>query len=335
VAERSNLGALLNGLKAAGESTRLRLLALLDRSELTVKDLTAILAQSQPRISRHLKLLTEAGLVLRFPEGAWAYYARAEDGESGALCRAILSRLDEADPVLSRDRERLAAVKTAHATAASDYFARSAGDWDRIRSLHLPEAAVEAAILATIGSRPFGTLLDIGTGTGRMLELLASYYTRALGIDASHDMLSVARANLDRLGLTRAQVRHGDVYDLNAPSGAYDLVVIHQVLHYLDDPARALGEAARTLAPGGRLLVVDFAPHELEFLRTEHAHRRLGFSHEHLGYWLEHAGLTGIETRDLAPDPGSAAELTVTLWLASDPRPAEPKPARQPALEEA
>lgn len=315
-AGHTSLASTVASLRAAGEVTRLRILALLDRQELSVKDLTEILGQSQPRISRHLKLLTEAGLILRFPEGAWAYYVRADEGVAGALGRAVLDGVFDGDVTLARDRERLLTVKAAHATAAAAYFAGNAADWDRIRSLHQPEASVEAAILEAVGNRPFGALLDLGTGTGRMLELLAPFCDRALGIDASHDMLGVARVNLDRARVAHAQVRHGDVYDLNVPAGAYDLVVVHQVLHYLDDPARALVEARRALRPGGRLLVVDFAPHALEFLRSGHAHRRLGISHDHMARWLEQAGFLAGPVRDLAPT--QEAGLTVSLWLASN-----------------
>lgn len=317
----SSFDDLVDVLRSAGEPTRLRLLALLAGGEATVKDLTDVLAQSQPRVSRHLKLLTEAGLIERLPEGAWAYYRLAEEGPASATARALLARLDGGDPVLLADRRRLEAIKQAHAEEAQRYFASNAASWDRLRSLHVAEAAVEAAIREAIGSRTVQSLLDIGTGTGRMLTLLADRYVRAVGIDASHDMLSVARANLAAAGIDHAHVRQGDVTALAVGSGQFDLVVVHQVLHYLDDPARALREAARAVAPGGRLLVVDFAPHGLEFLRAEHAHRRLGFGHEQMAAWIEAAGLDLPLVRDLPPPAGRDGEgLTVTLWLARDRR---------------
>jgi ArsR family transcriptional regulator len=164
-------------------------------------------------------------------------------------------------------------------------------------------------------------MLDLGTGTGRLLELFAPLYARAVGVDMSRDMLAVARANLDRAGLTRVQVRQADIFLLPTPAGHFDFVSLHQVLHYLDDPAAAIREAARALAPGGRLLIADFAPHELEFLREEHNHLRLGFSHEQLREWLEAAGLEVDRMVDLKPDPASGDQkLTVTLCLARDPR---------------
>lgn len=312
--------ALLNGLKAAGEITRLRLLALLARGELTVKDLTAILGQSQPRISRHLKLLVEAGLVERLPEGAWAYYRLSDDGAAGAFVRDMLSRIDPGDAVIAGDRERLDGVKRAHAEAAAHYFSANASEWDRIRSLHAADETVEQAMREAIGDRPFESLLDIGTGTGRMLELFSDLFNRGVGIDASHSMLAMARANLERCGLDNAHVRHGDLYALPAAAGSFDVIVIHQVLHFLDDPARALREATRVLRPGGRLLIVDFAPHDLEFLRAEHAHRRLGFSHDQIAQWCAAAGLDIDQVRDIAPGDADSGKLTVTLWLAGDQR---------------
>jgi len=307
-------------LKAAGEPTRLRILALLATSDLTVKDLTAILGQSQPRISRHLKLLVEAGLVRRFPEGAWAYYRLGDGGATTRLAGFLVDRIAGADPVVSRDRARREAVKRAHAEAAAAYFAENAATWDRLRTLHVSEAAVEQAMRTAVGQKSFDALLDIGTGTGRVLELFHDLYRRGVGVDASQPMLAVARANLEQSGLSRAQVRHGDAYALDMPAGSFDLVTIHQVLHFLDEPARVVQEAARALRPSGRLLIVDFAPHDVEFLRADHAHRRLGFSHREVAAWIATAGLELVSVTDLPPAPGSDGKLTVTLWLARDPR---------------
>jgi ubiquinone/menaquinone biosynthesis C-methylase UbiE/DNA-binding transcriptional ArsR family regulator len=307
-------------LKAAGEETRLRLLALLAEAELTVTELTDILRQSQPRISRHLRLLAESGLVVRFREGSWAFFRLAEHGAKAELARVLAAQLDPDDPVMARDLERLAQVRAARATAAQGYFRAHAAEWDRIRRLHAADAAVEAEIQAVLADRPFRSLLDLGTGTGRMLELLGSELERGLGIDLSLDMLALARARLDRTGLRQCSVRQGDIYDLALPRDSFDVVIVHQVLHYLDDGARALREAARVLRPQGRLLVIDFAPHEQEFLREEHAHRRLGFAEETVSQWLEQAGLDVINHLSVPPDAGSEGEIAVSLWLARDPR---------------
>jgi ubiquinone/menaquinone biosynthesis C-methylase UbiE/DNA-binding transcriptional ArsR family regulator len=307
-------------LKAAGEATRLRILVLLAEAELTVSDLTEILRQSQPRISRHLKLLSEAGLVERFREGSWAFFRLAEQGGGAEVIRALIARLDAEDATVARDRERLTAVRAARAAAAQAYFRRHAVEWDRIRKLHVADADVEEAIRAAVADRPIHSLLDLGTGTGRMLELFGPDIERGLGLDLSLDMLALARERLDRAGLRHCTVRQGDLYDLSLPRESFDLVIVHQVLHFLDDGARAIQEAARVLRPGGRLLVVDFAPHDLEFLREKHAHRRLGFTAEMVTQWTQAAGLDLVLHRTLPPEPGSEGKIAVSLWLARDPR---------------
>jgi ubiquinone/menaquinone biosynthesis C-methylase UbiE len=305
-------------LKAAGEATRLRILALLAEAELTVSDLTAILRQSQPRLSRHLRLLAEAHLVERFREGSWAFFRLGERGGAADLARLMIGRLNADDPIVVRDRERLAAVRAARAAAAQNYFRRHATEWDRIRRLHVPDTAVEEAIRAALADKAVRSLLDLGTGTGRMLELFGNDIERGLGLDLSLDMLALARARLDRAGLRHCSVRQGDIYDLSLPRDSFDVVIIHQVLHFLDDSARAIAEAARVLRPGGRLLVIDFAPHDLEFLREEHAHRRLGFTTQTVAQWLEAAGLEILRQQTLPPGPDG--KIAVSLWLARDPR---------------
>lgn len=312
--------ALNSALKAAGEETRLRILALLGEAELTVSDLTEILRQSQPRISRHLKLMVEAGLIDRFREGAWAFFRLAESSGSAELARSLIARLDPNDPTIARDRQRLSAVRQSRAAAAQEYFRQHAAQWDRIRKLHVTDEAVENAIREALGEKPFHALLDLGTGTGRILELFGPKIGRGLGIDLSLDMLLLARARIERAGLRHCSVRQGDIYDLAVPAGAFDVVIIHQVLHFLDDGGRAIREAARVLAPGGRLLVVDFAPHDLEFLREEYAHRRLGFAPETVTQWMSAAGLDTTMHKSLPPEPGSDGKIAVSLWLARDQR---------------
>ena len=310
--------ALTATLKAAVEATRLRLLMLIGEAELTVSDLTAILRQSQPRLSRHLRLLAEAGLVERYREGSWAFFRPSESGSAADIARALIARLDPNDPIIARDRERLAAVRATRAAAAQNYFRRHAAEWDRIRRLHVADAAVEDAIRTALGDQPIRSLLDLGTGTGRMLELFATDIERGLGLDLSLDMLAFARTRLDRAGLKHCSVRHGDIYDLALPRDSFDVVIVHQVLHFLDDSARAIREAARVLRPGGRLLVIDFAPHDLEFLRDEHAHRRLGFAAETVKQWIEAAGLDFVRQQTLPPGP--EGKIAVSLWLGRDPR---------------
>jgi ArsR family transcriptional regulator len=313
------LDAMVDILKAAAESSRLRILLLLSRGDLTVSDMTEVLGQSQPRVSRHLKLLLDARLISRYQEGSWAYFRLADEGVAQETVQGIVARLDALDAPVERDLERLAAVKQKRQEKALGYFSVNAASWDEIRSLHVPDAAVEAAMKRAIGKRPFQTMLDLGTGTGRLLELFAPLYRRGIGVDQSREMLAVARANLDKAGITNAQVRQGDIYAPSVERDGFDLVTIHQVLHFLEDPGRAIQEAARLLRPSGRLMIVDFAPHQIEFLRDEHAHVRLGFSDRQIGDWLADAGLELRETIDFQPS-GERPHLTVKLWLAQDQR---------------
>lgn len=290
----------------------MRALALLAEGELAVGELALALEQSQPRVSRHLKLLTEAGLVERVPEGAWVFYrlARANSAER-QWAQATLGMINTDDPVLARDAERLAAIRAAREAAAGQYFERNAADWDRLRSLHLPEADIDSAILAAAGPGTFELMVDVGVGQGRMIHLFADRVRRAEGFDTSRQMLAIARASLDDLQ-AKAAVRFGDAYAPPVEPGVADLVTIHQVLHFLSDPGRAVREAGRLLKRGGRLVVVDFAPHDLEFLREQHAHRRLGFSDAEMSQWCEGAGVRGLATTTLAPKQGDA--LTVKVW---------------------
>lgn len=301
-------------LRAAGDTTRLRLLLLLREAELTVSELTQILGQSQPRVSRHLKLLCEAGLLERFKEGTWVFYRAADEEAPAQLAETLHALVEtESDPEFGPDLRRLAEVRAARADEAAAYFKANAPNWERLRSLHVPERNVEEAILKLLGQDDMESVLDAGTGTGRMLELLGPHIARGVGIDVSPEMLSIAR---DRLkDLPHCQVRLGDVYRLPFLEQSFDAVLFHQVLHYLDDPASALREALRVLKPGGRVLIADFAPHELEFLRTEHAHRRLGFSDREVKGWLSMAGLKPVAVETLAPSAESE-KLTVMVWLA-------------------
>lgn len=312
-----NLDRQLHVFRAIGEETRLRIMALLLRGELTVTEITQILGQSQPRVSRHLKILTEAGLVDKFREGSWMFYrasAPAFDGTE-AVVGAVKALNKSGDRVIARDGERFVQSRQARADLAAAYFESNAAEWDRLRGLQIEEAAVETRMRALVPGR-VGFFVDLGAGSGRMLTIFADAYEKGLGFDLSREMLAVARANLDRAGVSHAQVRHGDLFALPLESGLADVVCIHQVLHYLADPAAAVAEAARLLKPGGKLLLSDFAPHDLEFLREEHAHRRLGFPDDEVSDWCAAAGLNLVRTETLAPGPGDAKALTVKIWLA-------------------
>jgi ArsR family transcriptional regulator len=310
--ERWDAGRAVDVLRAAGEPTRLRALALLTEGELAVGELAQALGQSQPRVSRHLKLLTEAGLVERIPEGAWVFYRLAGPATAERrLAEAALGMLDPADPALQRDAERLNAIRSAREAAAAAYFERNAADWDRVRALHLPEADIDSAVLSAAGAGPFDLMVDVGVGQGRMIQVFADRVRRAEGFDTSRQMLAIARASLDGLQ-AKAAVRYGDAYAPPVAAGAADLVTIHQVLHFLSDPGRAIAEAARMLRARGRLVIVDFAPHEHEFLRELHAHRRLGFSDAEIAEWCAAANIGKLKIVTLAPK--KQGQMSVKIW---------------------
>lgn len=304
----------VEALRAAGEPTRLRILSLLAGDELSVMELSRILDQSQPRVSRHLKLMADAGLIERFPDGARVFYRLSSDLPARRLIDTVLDVLD-ADEGQADDR-RLEAVRKDREVAANAYFERVAPQWDRIRSLYVSESAVEDAIARAAGEGPFERVVDLGTGSGRMLTLLGRRAKMSVGLDLSQNMLNIARANVTKAGLDKVELRHGDIFATRLPQQSADLVLVHQVLHYLIDPAAAVAEAARLVMPEGRLLIVDFAPHQMEHLREEHQHRRLGFSDQEMRRWLSGAGLTPSAPIALPPDTDG---LTVCIWTAQRP----------------
>ena len=312
-AKHAGAARMVAALRGAGEQTRLRALALLARGELSVGELALALGQSQPRISRHLRLLTESGLVERTPEGAWVFYRLVgTETPERALIDAVVDMLDPDEPELLRDAERLAEIRRGREETAAAYFAANAADWNRVRDLHLPDADIEAAMRAAAGKGPFEFMVDVGVGQGRMLEVFADRVGRAEGFDTSRQMLAIARAALASLPEGKATVRFGDVYEPPIAPASADLVTIHQVLHFLPDPARAVQEATRLLKPGGRLVIADFAPHGLEFLREKHAHRRLGFSDAEMAQWCAVAGVPRLKATTLAArEPGA---LIVKIW---------------------
>ena len=307
---------LLAGLRAAGEETRLRLLFILSRGEFNVSELTSILGQSQPRVSRHLKLMVEAGLIQRYREGAWMLFRISASCGNSELARSLVGFLDDDDPQVARDLERIGQIKAQRQADAQAYFAENAENWTAIRAYHVAEEKTEDAIRRLVGDEHIGRYVDLGTGTGRMLEMFAPLADEAIGIDMSREMLSFARANLGQSGLDHVQVRQGDIARLPLEDASADLVTLHQVLHFVADPAKAIAEAVRILKPDGRLVVADFASHDLEFLREQFAHRRLGVAHYDMTAWAEAAGATVTKHEQLNPPAHLAQEgLSVAFWV--------------------
>lgn len=306
------LATFLDRLRAAAEPTRLRLLALCAAGEWTVSELTQVLGQSQPRVSRHLKVLADAGLLERFRQGSWVFYRLMDDRGDDVARRLVALLPESAELVL--DRRRLEEVRAERRRRAQVYFDAQASGWERVRSLTVADEEVDRALGALVDRMPVGRLIDIGTGTGHVLRALASRIGTGLGIDLSFDMLHVARANLEAAGVTNCQVRHGDMYQLPVEDGQFDCAVLHQVLHFAEEPAEVIREAARIVGPGGRLVVVDLAAHQVEALRRDFAHRRLGFTDAELEQWFRRAGLEpGGVTR--LPGPVTAT----MIWSAERP----------------
>jgi ubiquinone/menaquinone biosynthesis C-methylase UbiE len=300
---------LADRFQSLADPTRLRILALLRLMELSVGELAQVLGQSQPRVSRHLKVLTDAALVERRKEGSWVFLTLSQSEDVEPMFDLIDCWADRATcGAFASDAARTEAVRAERAEAANRYFASHAEVWDQIRSLHVAESQVERAIDDALGHRSLGRLVDIGTGTGRMIELFGPRSAQATGIDRSSEMLRLARVKLESAGIA-SSLRQGDMYALPLADGSADNVIIHQVLHYAHSPASAIGEAARVLAPGGSLLVVDFAAHDREELRERDAHIRLGFEDEVMAGWFASAGLTIDHVQHL-----KGGELTVTLW---------------------
>jgi ArsR family transcriptional regulator len=303
---------LADRFQALADHTRLRVVALLRIMELSVGELAHILGQSQPRVSRHLKILADAGVLERRKEGSWVFLTLADAEALEPLFALIDEWADESTTaVFASDAARTESIRAERAEAANRYFTGHAAVWDQIRSLHVAESEVERAIDRVLGKRPLGRLVDIGTGTGRMIELFGPRASQAIGIDRSSEMLRLARVKLEAAGI-HSSLRQGDMYALPLDDGSADSIIIHQVLHYAHSPAAAIAEAARVLAPGGTLLVVDFAAHEREELRSTDAHIRLGFEDEVMEGWFAASGLEVDHIEHL-----EGGELTVTLWRGS------------------
>ena len=323
---------LLDTLRALADPTRLRIMRLLAHMELAVGELAQVLGQSQPRVSRHIRILCDADLAERRREGGWVFLRAAisEAGEEGAspigtAVARLLAVSEAADAGFAQrareDLQHLDAIRTGREASAADYFARHAGEWDELRSLHIADGPVEAALTSMLGTESLGKLLDVGTGTGRMAQLYAPAADHVVAIDKSPDMLRIARARLQHLPPGKVELVQGDFTALPFADAVFDTVLFHQVLHYSHTPETVLTEAARVTAPGGRIALVDFAAHDREELRNGHAHARLGFTDAQIAAMLDAAGFALEADRALA-----GHELIVKLWTARRRAPANVSP---------
>src|SRR5512139_3180285 len=304
--------------KALADPTRLRILALLQSMELSVGELAQLLGQSQPRVSRHVRILSDSGLIGRRKEGSWVYLQLSEPVRTDSLFEITQGLDEDAQQLFAADAARLDTIRADRAEAARRYFEAHAATWESVRSLHIGDAEIERAITEILAERPLGALLDIGTGTGRMLELFAPKADSAIGIDRSSEMLRLARVKLDEAGIFGASLRQGDMNALPLGDRSADSIILHQVLHYAQQPGSAIAEAARVLTQGGQLLVIDFAQHDRAELKEQDAHLRLGFADDAMRGWFAAAGLNLDRIERL----GGGA-LTVILWRGVKPATAQ------------
>lgn len=303
--------------KALADDSRLRIMLLLQLMELSVGELAAVLDQSQPRVSRHVRILAEAGLAERHKEGSWVFLRPALprlDHGAARLLDQFLRSESAVGPALAAqhaaDRAQLDAIRAQREQRAADFFAQHAGQWDAIRSLHLPESDVEAALAELILGQPLGRLLDIGTGTGRMIELFSGSAQHCTALDRSPEMLRLARAKLQHIPSVKLDLVQGDFYALPFGDAGFHTILLHQVLHYAQNPQGVISEASRVAASGARLVIVDFAAHALEELRERDAHARLGFGDDQMAALMHNAGFDLTRTLGL-----SGGTLTVKIWL--------------------
>jgi len=305
--------------RALADPTRLRIMRLLGSMELAVGEVAQVLGQSQPRVSRHIGILCDAGLAERRREGSWVFLrACANTNDAPPLSTAIADLLVKAEASDSQfaeecelDRRRLAEIREHRENEAQAYFSDHAHDWDELRRMHSSDEAVEKALTLALGDMPMGRLLDIGTGTGRMAELFAERAERIVALDKSLAMLRVARAKPHHFPTERVELVQGDFGSLPFPAASFDTVLFHQVLHFAQAPGAVLMEAARVTRPEGRIAIVDFAAHQREELRDRHAHARLGFEDGQMRTLLHEADFEPADP--IALEDG---ELVVKIWIA-------------------
>jgi len=303
------LDRLVQVLKSIADESRIRLLILCAQGEFTVSELVQVLGQSQPRVSRHLRILCDAGILKRTRQGSWVFYRSVKGGPESEFVPLLKSFITESEPVLKLDRKRLEHLKKERSRVAAQFFQKTASEWDNIRTHYVEDIQVESALQQCVSDVKPNSLLDIGTGTGRILKVLGPYVQDAEGIDFSHEMLNLARINLDHPSLEHCRVRHGDMYRLPYQEHSFNFITIHHVLHFANQPLEVLKEAGRVLKNKGQIAIVDFYSHEREEFRTKYHHHRLGFSDDEIKNWLDQIGLSMQPPIRIDGDP-----MEVVIW---------------------
>ena len=299
---------LLNGLKAAAEPTRLRIIALCAHADLTVSEICQILGQSQPRVSRHLKLLIESKILENHREASWVYYRLNNSPNAPDLGHVIADMIPAEDKTLTQDLQNLEEVRQSRADKAAEYEQSNSQALKAMRDLYAENSAIEDAIADAIPDNA-NSLLDLGTGTGRILEMIADRITYGVGIDMSPEMLTIARHTLESKGLRNCTVQHGDVTRLQLDE-QFDAIVGHMILQYADTPDKLIRNAVSHLNDGGTLVIVDFAPYSDTVAETIGQNHK-GFSNDDIQGFFAKAGLTPQKSQLI-----KGKKLDVFVWSA-------------------
>lgn len=301
---------MLDLLKALADPCRLRLVAVLLRAEFTVQELTQILDMGQSRISRHLKILSEAGVLSVKRQGTWSYYRVGEDSAFFCAIRPAFERELEQLPQRREDLAAVALALEARRRRSLEFFDQHARTWDVLSRTLLPVPQYQERLLSLVPT--VDTLLEIGVGTGALLPDLSRRAAKVIGVDHSPAMLDEARRRLDHAGNSAAELRLGEMTHLPLADGGAGCVVANMVLHHAADPQAVLAEITRVLKPGGILVLADLARHEREWAREQLADQWLGFEEEELRGWLQGAGLGSIVIERVAAENGQEDVLLVT-----------------------
>ena len=295
--------AILDHLSALADTTRSRILLLLDRHELTVSELCGIMQLPQSTVSRHLKALANTGWIAARAEGTSNLYAMTRDDLDPSARRLWALVREQVGPTAAavQDQRRVQTVLAERRTKSQEFFSSSAGQWDRLRDELFGERFHLAALPAFADAE--WTVGDLGCGTGQLTAALAPFVARVVAVDGSAAMLQAAKKRLH--GLENVELRRGELEALPIDDARLDAATLALVLHHLPEPDRALREVSRVLKPGGRLLIVDMLPHDRESYRQQMGHVWLGFSDEHVRRILDESGFADVRIVPLSPDPKS------------------------------